>query len=321
MAIHKISNKITIGKSTIFEGKGIFAKDNIKKGDVLITIEENLSKKTLETPYLNHIIYSLVKVFGTFFKHCCNQNITIFIDNNRIQFKGAKDIRAGEELFINYNTVEWGLGEGFTCNCGSENCLKKVRGMKHLTEADQKRISKFSTPYIKKELALKKDRIDELGVKKYSKVYEEKVVAWEKSARVLFNEALDFIFKYKLPKKGKCVEIGVYKGESYLKLLKKYGVENCLGIDIANYANLPNIIKKDIRKFKKPMQIKLGINDLPWDCPQSKLAAHKWFCKNVLKGGLIVLTGYRTLDLSKYENKKISKIYENFHVRLYKKVK
>ena len=144
------------------------------------------------------------------------------------------------------------------------------------------------------------DLIDELTTKVYCKNYEEENFPWGKSERILFNEALDFVFNRKLPNNGKYIEIGVYKGESFLQLVKKYGLSNCLGIDVKNYANLPNIIVKDIRKFEESFSIILGINDLPFSCPNSKLHTHNWLCKNVIKDGLIVLTGYKDLKLKKY---------------------
>lgn len=56
------------------------------------------------------------------------------------------------------------------------------------------------------------DLVDKLEVKAYCKKYEEKNTPWSKFGRILFNEALDFVFGQDLPKNGKCIEIGVYKG-------------------------------------------------------------------------------------------------------------
>ena len=324
MDIHKISEKIEVRKSTIIPISGFFAKNNIKRGEILIDIEENNANNSEPVDNnLDKIHHYLLTNVGAFFKHSCNQNIIVEVDKlskKRFKFKSLENVKQGEELFCNYNTIAWDLGKGFECHCGSKNCIGEVRGMKYLTESEQKKLFPLSIPFVKEKFASKADRIDELGTEVYCKNYADKNMPWEKSARILFNEALDFVFAYKLIKKGKCVEIGVYKGESFLRLVKEFGQSNCLGIDVKNYSNLPCILVQDIKQFNKKIPVKLGINDISWDCPKSKLIAHKWLCKNVVKDGLIILTGYRAFDMGKYHNKNLTIVYQNYHVRVYKKL-
>lgn len=164
------------------------------------------------------------------------------------------------------------------------------------------------------------DLADELGVEAYCKKYEEKNMPWGKAERALFNEALDFVFGQELPENGKCIEVGVYKGESFLRLVEKYGLGNCMGIDVKNYANLPNITVTDIRKFNQEMPVRLGINDISHTCPNSKLYAHNWLNNNLVKDGLMVLTGYMALELKKYNMENLAVIYQNHVVIVFKKL-
>lgn len=93
-----------------------------------------------------------------------------------------------------------------------------------------------------------------------------------------------------------------------------------MGIDVKNYANLPNIIVKDIRKFNIQIPVRLGINDVSITCPESKLAAHNWLHKNLVKNGVIVLTGHQTVKLANYSMDQLSVVFINNFATVFKKV-
>jgi len=163
------------------------------------------------------------------------------------------------------------------------------------------------------------DYLDRVGAEIYINEYEQYDKPWGKSERDLFNEALDFVFDHKMPPKGKCVEIGIYKGESFLRIVDTYGLRDCLGIDIKNYANLPNVVVKDVKEIEDSFPIKLGINDIAGNCPESKKYGHNWLQKNVVEGGLIVLTGHKDISLSGFNIKNLSVIYQNDIAIIFKK--
>ena len=96
------------------EGIGVRAVDNIKKGEVIA--EEpyliiNGDEKSLEQyKWLISNTYILINGLGTYANHSDDYNIAITSNRNNenfIVFKALKDIKKGEELFINYGTIDW----------------------------------------------------------------------------------------------------------------------------------------------------------------------------------------------------------------------
>jgi len=315
MIICKYSKKVEIKKSNVCNSKGFFAKKLIKKKEIIFDI------KLEETDNFKIGPYALFYCTKMFLKHSCNPNVIVLINNKTVKYTADKNISRDEELSCNYNTFSWDLREGsFNCNCGSKSCKKIIKGMKFLSFEEKKRLYPLSTFEIKQKIVASKDRIDQQGLRQYAKGYEKVDKPWSTISRKSFDEAIKFISSYPLPKTGKIVEIGVYKGVSYKKIIKLFGKSNCIGIDIKDYAKLPNLIVQDVRKFSRKIPVKLGINDLPWDCPNSKLAAHKWLEKNVLKNGLILLSGYSDLNLDKFSSKKLEIVFKNEHVLIFKKI-
>jgi len=111
-----ISNKIEIKDSPV-SGKGVFAKENIKSGEVI----ENCHFTLLDQKYpyvdkkLLEYIFSWPKStingrsavvwgFGSIYNHSKNNNADWETDeeNNHFKFFTIKDIKAGEEIFTNY---------------------------------------------------------------------------------------------------------------------------------------------------------------------------------------------------------------------------
>lgn len=156
MRVFRISDKIEIKKSNVCSGKGVFAREDIKKGEVLIDIEARIIKRrvdyALQTGKSSYLIANYI---DNFINHSCKPNIFVKLDKNnknRISYIALKSIKRGQELFWNYNTTEWDLGSGFTCHCGLKCCIKKVRGMKYLMKSQQKKLAPISTPFIRKKL-------------------------------------------------------------------------------------------------------------------------------------------------------------------------
>lgn len=122
-------------------GKGLFVKEDIKKGEIvfiksgcIVKLEEALEYNKKFGSY-----YSLqindefclcptseeeVKDTVVFINHSCDPNIG---PDGQITFVALRDIRAGEELYHDYATT---LTHYFKlkCNCGSKNCRDIITG-------------------------------------------------------------------------------------------------------------------------------------------------------------------------------------------------
>jgi len=126
-------------KKSLIQGKGIFAKEEIKKGSVIVRIGQkeryyskeqyrkfsSRYKKTLDKfaywdKNKNRLVYSLD--YTKYFNHSCEPNVL----NRGSLDLAAKDIRKGEELTYNYQPILT-RGEQLKCNCGSKHCKKLIK--------------------------------------------------------------------------------------------------------------------------------------------------------------------------------------------------
>lgn len=103
-------------KNTKKYGRGVFSNRNIKRGELievspLIIIskkkESDLIMKTILSKYVYCLGLNQLGIaggFGSFFNHSQNNNIRWKIDlkNKVIKYYSLKEIKVGEELFLNY---------------------------------------------------------------------------------------------------------------------------------------------------------------------------------------------------------------------------
>ena len=82
-----------------------------------------------------------------YLNHSCSPNC--YLKNNQLFALAAID--AQTELTFNYNTTEFEMASPFNCNCGSDNCLKKIKGYKYLTPNQRQKIAEFTAPYLIEE--------------------------------------------------------------------------------------------------------------------------------------------------------------------------
>lgn len=127
--------KIYIGKSEI-DGKGIFAVENILKGERIQYIKgakvKNVVKSREESRAITNWIGMSrnfwINTEGTPFRyvnHSCEPNAAITGTKTVV---ALKNIRANEEVTIDYSMSDadpfW---EGIHCTCGAKNCRKEIR--------------------------------------------------------------------------------------------------------------------------------------------------------------------------------------------------
>ncbi|PEJ24071.1 SET domain-containing protein-lysine N-methyltransferase [Bacillus pseudomycoides] len=114
-----MKNMIEIKTSALSDGefnRGVFAKRDIKKGELLHEApvisypneQHEFIEKTLLADYafeygVNHT--AILLGYGMLFNHSYTPNATydIVFENHTFKFFAYKDIKAGEEILINYN--------------------------------------------------------------------------------------------------------------------------------------------------------------------------------------------------------------------------
>jgi len=137
-------------KSSI-HGLGMCAGENIKKGEVIADIKGEMKFKvnsTLDDVFANPDWVGVEKDMWIdpekpykFLNHSCNANTGV---QEKITLTALKDIAEGEEIVIDYSTIEADTRWHMDCGCGAINCRHVIKSIFDLSEEDFKRYD----PYI-----------------------------------------------------------------------------------------------------------------------------------------------------------------------------
>lgn len=150
----KESKKIYVGKS-IIHGKGLFSRENIKRGEIVFMLSGNIVKfyPTARKVHIGNSWFGYNKNVWidpdypfNYLNHSCNPNLGIY---GKMKFVALKNIKRGVELTFDYSTSEYDLHwgkRGIKCNCGSRVCRRHIRSIQFLP----KKIFKKYLPYIPK---------------------------------------------------------------------------------------------------------------------------------------------------------------------------
>ena len=141
-------------------GRSIFATEEIKKNELIFiyggkTITEP-NKFTVQIGDNAHIQGS--GDINDYINHSCEPNTSFASES--LHLKSLRDIKKDEELFFNYNTSEWDGADPFECSCGSKNCVKIIKGFKHLSAENKNNIEPMLLPYLKNKMI---DEIKKVG--------------------------------------------------------------------------------------------------------------------------------------------------------------
>ncbi len=85
------------------------------------------------------------RYFWRYLDHACEPTTRIR-DRDVI---AVRDIAAGEGVTFHYCTTEYDMAAPFDCRCGSARCLRVIRGARHLTPAQRRRLEKWMPDYLR----------------------------------------------------------------------------------------------------------------------------------------------------------------------------
>lgn len=153
-----MDNPKVIVKETGKYGKGLFAKENIKKGEIIASFDgdiyeaEKASDLPSESPNVRDYAIQFEEHkwrysngFAIIINHSCEPNCGI---KNNFDIVAIRDIQKGEELTLDYDMTEnsdWTM----KCSCGSKNCRKIIKGYRHLPEELKKKYKNYISEYLK----------------------------------------------------------------------------------------------------------------------------------------------------------------------------
>jgi hypothetical protein len=89
-----------------------------------------------------------LRFYWQYLNHGCEPSALV----HERQLVARRDIQPGEPVTFNYNTTEWDMSSPFQCRCGTTNCLKVIRGFKHLTPAQRAALPTVA-PHLKRAAA------------------------------------------------------------------------------------------------------------------------------------------------------------------------
>jgi len=142
------------------KGKGIFALQDIKKGEEILFFSGKVVEVEDESKYSEHvrehwhpidytgkkIVYVLPESPWMYLNHSCELNAGLKNDRYLV---ALKNIAKGEEVNIDYSTLFlecWSM----KCECGSKNCRKLISTFNTLSPKDQKRLKDYISSYVRK---------------------------------------------------------------------------------------------------------------------------------------------------------------------------
>lgn len=150
--------KVYVGKSKI-NGKGIFAKKDIKKGEIIFIAKgkiikylpkEDLSDLHIGLNWIGVDENIWVDPCGTLFdfiNHSCVPNAGI---KGKITFIALKNIKKDKEITFDYSISESDVFWKMKCCCGQRDCRKIIRSVQFLPIKIFKKYLPYIPTYFKK---------------------------------------------------------------------------------------------------------------------------------------------------------------------------
>ena len=143
------------------KGKGLFALQNIKKGEEILYISGKVVEVEDESVYSEHVrehwhpidkkggkvVYVLPEPPWMYLNHSCEPNAGLNYDRHLV---ATNDISKGEEINIDYSTL-FPVGWSMKCECGNKICRKTISTFDTLSPGDQARLRDYISSYVRKE--------------------------------------------------------------------------------------------------------------------------------------------------------------------------
>lgn len=119
------------------QGKGVFAKKDFRKGDVIFTMKGKIISHPTRTSVQIGEHQHIEDFTAGHINHSCTPNIKV--NRKKHQFECIEAIQAGEEIMFNYQENEDSLANPFYCEC----CGQIIIGKKQAEKLKKKRNKAF----------------------------------------------------------------------------------------------------------------------------------------------------------------------------------
>lgn len=166
----KLSPKVEIRDRSL-NGKGIFAKENISKGEIVfIKGGHILTRKQIFTSgiinsyfpisdeyYLGAINKEEEEKIKLYQNHSCNPNVGL---HGEITFVAMRNIKKDEELTVDYAFID-NEDYSFKCTCGCDNCRGTITGFDWKIKYLQEKYYDFFAQYLKDKIDKERENNNE----------------------------------------------------------------------------------------------------------------------------------------------------------------
>ena len=167
MISSRLSDRVEIREKSL-NGKGIFAKENIKKGEIvfikgghILTRNEIFSSGVINSYFPisdNYFLGATNKeeedAIKLYQNHSCSPNVGL---HGEITFIAIRDICKDEELTVDYAFID-NKDYSFNCTCGSENCRGTITGYDWKIKELQDKYYEYFAQYLKDKIDKERNR-------------------------------------------------------------------------------------------------------------------------------------------------------------------
>jgi SET domain-containing protein len=153
--------KLEIRTDKTIEGRGMFAREAIKKGELITVwggdvvdrahfekLGEHQVRQSAQVEE-NFYLVSSKPGPGDFINHSCDPNAGL---DGQIAIVAMRDIAAGEEVTIDYAMCDGDPNDSFECLCGSSICRHIVTGNDWMLPDLQKRYASYFSPFLQRRI-------------------------------------------------------------------------------------------------------------------------------------------------------------------------
>ena len=150
--------KVTIAK-TCNTGKGIFAIQDVKKGEDIFTFrgkivrDRDYARKLKCTLQIGKNLWVDPEIgsFGRYINHSCSPNAGI---RGKQKIVAMKNIKRGEEVTLDYSITDDDPQWKIKCKCQSKNCRKLIKSIQFLPKGPYKKYEPFIPKFLQKSYKL-----------------------------------------------------------------------------------------------------------------------------------------------------------------------
>jgi hypothetical protein len=133
------------------KGKAVQARYDFQQGAVLFGGWGTFStERTMYTIQISRDSHIVPEEPIAFLNHSCAPNCGLLIntEENRLEVHALHDIRAGDEITIDYATFETEISSMPDCLCGQACCRRSIKGFADLTDTQRASYGRYIAPYL-----------------------------------------------------------------------------------------------------------------------------------------------------------------------------